>query len=789
MKKNLIIVLVILMAFITGVFSQTDKRTKSRKDVLNKSSHNFFNNVNSKAKENSWKCLGPSGMPNKASGSNTFGVGQVNRIAFDPEYDGDKNRTVYACSFFGGLWRSENDGDNWQNVNTDFLPSTSVADVCINPFNRNEIFICTGYGDGGIYDGWGPSWAHINPLPTTGIFRSKDFGNTWQDISGDFLEEFKDGGMCREMIINPLNPDQIFVATTNGVYKTENATTKNVKWKNVFTGIDAGKRDIRGIAFKPNDANTIYASGADIFISADGGNNWQPLTGKDLNLDMDNLKDSLKVTRINIAVTPANPERIYAYILGDQKRKKKTVQGAYIAMFENESWEIIETRFSSGVTYFSDTWMAIAVSPVDADAVFYANTRLIGSENIDSIKFGMRSPYCGKGFHADVHDLVFQPNVDNPKLFCGNHGGMSIKTFPNPTTGGWEYKNEGLEVAILWSFDDSESDEEVAIIATQDNGTMIRYDTLGYMWHFIRGGDGYTARIDGNNSQNVFYSAGDKSFYKFDFNTFKSSGEVSKLPTDPRSAKDKIMTTKTFPLKNHPETKNVWVGFTELYSRKKDNPSRKDKAEDVWTRESDLYKSQPSRWKRQITEMAFCKSHPETIYVVTGGQQNSYWSDWHLPSILYKSVSGGLNGVDDEKPKFLPVEYPGQFYDNDTLPIITGIVVAPHNADHIWITYTGIPKDYRVWFSGDGGDTWKNADPNGIFANNPVNAIVYHDIMSERLYLGTDRGLYTKTKFSDWEHITSFPNVRITELKINAAFGKLRIGTFGRGLWEGLLLF
>jgi hypothetical protein len=30
--------------------------------------------------------------------------------------------------------------------------------------------------------------------------------------------------------------------------------------------------------------------------------------------------------------------------------------------------------------------------------------------------------------------------------------------------------------------------------------------------------------------------------------------------------------------------------------------------------------------------------------------------------------------------------------------------------------------------------------------------------------------------------------VRITELKINYAFNKLRVATFGRGLWEGELL-
>jgi len=228
---------------------------------------------------------------------------------------------------------------------------------------------------------------------------------------------------------------------------------------------------------------------------------------------MNNLPDELKVRRINIAVSPAAPDRLYAYILGEKEMENKTLIGAHIAMFENDSWKIIESRMTSGLTYFADNWIAIAVSPVNANAVYYANTRLIGSENIDSAKFELLSPYCGNGFHADVHDLAFQPNVENPKLYCANHGGVSVKTFPSAKTGGWQYRNEGLEVSLIWAFDDSEDNEDIIIIGTQDNGTLLRYDTLGAMWHFIHGGDGGSGRIDIRYPNLPYYSPGDNSLY------------------------------------------------------------------------------------------------------------------------------------------------------------------------------------------------------------------------------------------------------------------------------------
>jgi hypothetical protein len=735
-----------------------------------------------------WRFLGPDGMPNILSSSNTYGVGQANRIMFDPFYNGLENTTVYAASFFGGLWRSLDDGDTWHNVNTDFLPSTSIADICINPFDSRMLFVSTGYGDGGIFDARSPNWAHINPLFTVGIFRSIDFGNSWQDISGNFPDFFPSGGMCRKMAINPFNPDQIFVATTEGVIFTNNATKKHVKWKNAFQNIDPELRDTRGIEFKPDDSNTIYASGTGIFRSQDGGKNWKSITGIEFNLDLNNLKDSLIVRRINIAVSPAAPQRLYAYILGERTPAKKSIAGAHIAIFEDEKWEIIETRYSSGLTYFADNWIAIAVSPVDGDAVFYGNSRLIGSEDIKNTPFGLRSPYCGDGFHADIHALAFQPNVENPKLFCGNHGGMSVKSMPNPTTKGWEYKNEGLGVATIWSFDDSEADENIAIIATQDNGTLFRMDTLGSRWHFIAGGDGYSARIDDQNPNLLYNSLGDKSFNIFDLQTFKNHNKTMRLPNDSRSQRERVKTTKTFPLQNHPITSEPWFGFTEIYTKLIDLTKAGGKHEDIWVRQSDLHKTLKLSWMRQITEIAFSESNPEIIYVVTAGQQNSPASDWHLPSGLFKSETGGLMGEESEEIRFQPINYPGYKFDNDTLPIITGIAVSNVNPNHIWIAYTGIPGHYRIWFSPNGGETWINDDPYEIFADNPVNAIAYLNNRADRLYAGTDRGLYTKSRFTGWEKITDFPNVRITELKINYKFNKLRVATFGRGLWEGLVI-
>ncbi len=136
---------------------------------------------------------------------------------------------------------------------------------------------------------------------------------------------------------------------------------------------------------------------------------------------------------------------------------------------------------------------------------------------------------------------------------------------------------------------------------------------------------------------------------------------------------------------------------------------------------------------------------------------------------------------------YTEIVHPGKNADPTKLAIITGIAVDPLNANRIWVTYTGYWDQFKVWFSADGGTTWRNADAGSTLFNIPVNAIVYQDGSKDRLFIGTDAGIYMSENGSRWQKYGSFPNVRVTEMKINKTINKLRVATYGRGLWEGTL--
>jgi hypothetical protein len=226
-------------------------------------------------------------------------------------------------------------------------------------------------------------------------------------------------------------------------------------------------------------------------------------------------------------------------------------------------------------------------------------------------------------------------------------------------------------------------------------------------------------------------------------------------------------------------------GFTEVFERLMDIPEVTTPINQLWNRKSNIFETVSEDWKRQITEIVIAPSNPDIVYVVTGGQQNEATSSWQLESTLLRGTSNMTNpeGAFTYREKV----HPGKNINPTKLAIITGIAVDPKDANRIWITYTGYWDEFKVWFSGDGGTTWTNADGGHQLFNIPVNAIVYQEGTKDRLFIGTDAGVYMSENGSRWQKYGAFPNVRVTEMKINKTINKLRVSTYGRGLWEGTL--
>jgi hypothetical protein len=133
----------------------------------------------------------------------------------------------------------------------------------------------------------------------------------------------------------------------------------------------------------------------------------------------------------------------------------------------------------------------------------------------------------------------------------------------------------------------------------------------------------------------------------------------------------------------------------------------------------------------------------------------------------------------------------GETWDNQLVLLgagtadISSITVDPENPNELWVTLSGYVNGKKVYHSTDAGLTFTNATYN--LSNVPVNGAVI-DKLSEHhdLYIGTDVGVFILDETAQqWVYYgAGLPNTSVTDLEIQYSSRKLRIGTFGRGVWE-----
>jgi len=116
---------------------------------------------------------------------------------------------------------------------------------------------------------------------------------------------------------------------------------------------------------------------------------------------------------------------------------------------------------------------------------------------------------------------------------------------------------------------------------------------------------------------------------------------------------------------------------------------------------------------------------------------------------------------------------------------ITSIAVDPQDPKRLWVTKSGFTPSDKVLEINNG----EVSNLSGNLPNVPVNAIVYQKNSPDRLFIGTDIGVfYTDYSSAYWEKYgDDMPNVVINDIEINYGANsqtKLRAATYGRGIWE-----
>ena len=395
----------------------------------------------------------------------TPGTGRINQMAIDP----NNNQVWYAGAPSGGLWKSFDAGQSWDPI-FDEYPQIGVSGIAIDETNTDIIYIAT--GDDDALDSY-----------SIGVMKSTDAGLTWQE-TGLTASNMGRNNALNEIVIHPTDNNIIYVAGSNGFYKSTDAG-ENFD-RSPFGGISV--KDVTDFRLNPGNPDIIYAVTNDgFYISTDGGDNFVASTSTVLPDDFG---------RAVIGVSPSSPNSVYV-LYADTGSNDYVFQGLYRS--NDDGATFTKTAQSADILESSQAWfdLAIAVDPEDINTIYVGCLNIWKSTNGGNI-FGRLNQWSvnNEAFsHADIHTLKFFNNI----LYAGTDGGLySSADGGNTFT---DYSNNGIMTSQFYRMGMARDDAGKMVGGTQDNAGFVYNNN---QWNTWTGGDGMDYEIDPTNS-NIAY--------------------------------------------------------------------------------------------------------------------------------------------------------------------------------------------------------------------------------------------------------------------------------------------
>ncbi|MEE8526495.1 MAG: glycosyl hydrolase [Thermoanaerobaculia bacterium] len=435
--------------------------------------------------------------------------GRIADLAVDPE-----NRKIYYVAVAsGGVWKTVNAGTTWTPVFDD-QGSYSIGCVTLDPSDSNVVWVGTGENNSQRSVGYGD-----------GVYKSVDGGKSWKNMG---LAESEHIG---KIVVDPRDSDVVYVAAQGplwragddrGLYKT---TDGGVTWERVLE-VDE-HTGVSDLVFDPRDPDVLYASsyqrrrrvwtlidggpGSAIHKSTDAGVHWSKL---------DNGLPEEDMGRIGLAISPADPDVVYAII-----EAARDAGGFFRSVDRGATWEKRSDYVSGSPQYYNE----IIPDPRDVDRVYSMDTWMMVTD--DGGASFQQVPETAK--HVDSHALWIDPD-DTDYLLAGCDGGV-YESFDRAAT--WDFKANLPVTQFYKGTVDNDFPFYNVYGGTQDNFTLggpsrtkNHQGITNREWYVTLGGDGFAPRVDPENPDVVYSQSQNGGLNRID----RKSGEM--LPIRPQPA-------------------------------------------------------------------------------------------------------------------------------------------------------------------------------------------------------------------------------------------------------------
>ena len=316
-----------------------------------------------------------------------------------------KPNLYYFGATGGGVWRTKDGGQTWENISDGFFGG-SIGAIAVAESDHNVLYV-----------GGGEVTVRGNVSYGFGMWKSTDAGKTWKHIG------LKNSRHIPRVRVHPQNPELVYAAVMGDLFKSSEergvyrSKDGGATWERIlFANADAGAVDL---TMDPNNPRILYAStwrirrtpyslesggeGSDIWKSTDGGDTWTKLSEK---------KGLPKGPRgiIGLAVSPVNSERIWALVEANEG-------GVYRSDDGGENWRKLneDRNLRQRAWYYT----RIYADSKDQDIVYVMNVSYHKSTD------GGRTFTSADAPHGDHHDFWVAPE-DNQRMIIADDGGAQV---------------------------------------------------------------------------------------------------------------------------------------------------------------------------------------------------------------------------------------------------------------------------------------------------------------------------------------------------------------------------
>lgn len=675
--------------------------------------------------------------------------GRVVDLAVNPQNPGE----YYVASGHGSLWKTTSNG-------TAFIPvfenqsSFSMGTVKIDPSNSNIVWAGTGEANN-----------QSNVIYGDGIYKSENGGKSWKNMGLKNAEHI--GGIA----IDPGNSNVVYVAAygpfrnaggDRGIYKTTDGgkTWRRALYVSENTGFFEVHMDPRysanlyAVAHQRMRKGYTGIGGGDesaIYRTIDSGATWQKIM---MGLPSEN------VGRIGLAISPANPDILYALV------QAKEGSGLYRSTDRGMSW----TKQSSYNPAYPFYMQKIFADPKDVNRIYSMD--LLIQVSIDGGK--TFKPLGEKFKHVDNHALWIDPS-NTLHLISGNDGGV-YETWDRGQN--WDFKSR-IPVAEVYKVStDNALPFYNVYIGTQDNNSLAGPSRTknssgisNYDWSFTIGGDGFETQADWKDDNILYAQSQNGGLVRFD----KKSGEALFIqPVNILDSGFRFDWDSPLLISEH-NNRRLYFAANKIF-RTNDQGNSWDVISPDLTRgvPKKMMKLMGRSWS--IDEFA-SKGSLANITTIAESPLDE--------NILYAGSGDGLIHVtvDAGKTWVAAASLPGI----TEFTRINQIIASRHNK---LVAYAACQAfgygDYKPYLlkTTDGGKTWFSLNAN-LPEKGSTYSIAEDHIKADLLFVGTQFGLYfTIDGGKEWiKYSSGLPNTTITDMEIQRRQNDLVVATFGRGVY------